>query len=71
MAPLNNSLNIFTIVLLNSVLSKLFSQETNVMGMGFFVGGAYRLGFSYCLHAVMGTWASIVRIFVVYFNAFF
>ena len=39
------------------------------MGLMFFVGGAYRLGFSYCLHAYDGDWASAVKIFVVYFNA--
>ena len=41
------------------------------MGLMFFVGGAYRLGFSYCLHAVMGTWASRVRILLCILMQFF
>lgn len=73
MSSLNNSLNMFIAVLLNSVLSKLFSRETNIMGLIFFVGESYHLAFSYCLHICDGDRALVgrVRTLVMYFNTVF
>lgn len=74
------SLNMFIIVLLNSVFSKLLPWNTNIVGLMFFGGGAYCLGvffvwgvfFKFHFNiACMFVMAAKVRLFVMYFNTKF